>query len=167
MNGARRSPRRRLPSAQRALAAMKMLIVGATLMLLNACSREAPDSPFARDGAAAAAIVTTLSKTRTPTVVLPPFANLRAAGCGVDRRSLRILPALFFAWANLQRMDRRRGPCVGPVPCRRRTATGFLVQGGRSRVISHARRYGSTVALSYRKRRLFRPEILEWQPVYA
>ena len=45
------------------LVALKMLIVGATLMLLNAgMRREGVDSPFARDGAAAAAIVTTLSQ---------------------------------------------------------------------------------------------------------
>ena len=90
------------------LVALKMLIVGATLMLLNGVMRrEGVGSPFARDGAAPAAIVTTLSQAhhvRPQLFSLLLFAILLSCLMAARRgsqRSLWVLPPLFAAWANL------------------------------------------------------------------
>jgi hypothetical protein len=90
------------------LVALKMLIVGATLLLLNAVlRREGVDSPWARDGAAAVAIVTTLLQAhhvRPQLFSLLLFAILLSCLLAARRgsqRSLWILPPLFAAWANL------------------------------------------------------------------
>ena len=163
------------------LVALKMLIVGATLMLLNAVlRREGVDSPFARDGAAAAAIVITLSQAhhvRPQLFSLLLFAILlwclMAARRG-SQRSLWLLPPLFAAWANLHGGWIVGGgvlalwTCALLVTGERQRAFWCAAAGAASLIATLATPYGfglwgflqETVGFS-------RPEILEWQPVYA
>ena len=163
------------------LVALKMLIVGATLMLLNAVlRREGVDSPFARDGAAAAAIITTLSQAhhvRPQLFSLLLFAILLSCLMAARRgspRSLWMLPPLFAAWANLHGGWIVGGgvlvlwTCALLVTGERQRALWCAAAAGASLIATLATPYGfglwrflqETVGFS-------RPEILEWQPVYA
>ena len=158
-----------------------MLIVGATLLLLNvALRREGVDSPFARDGAAAAAIVTTLSQAhhvRPQLFSLLLFAILLSCLMAARRgsqRSLWILPPLFAAWANLHGGWIVGGAVLALWTCallvtgERQRAFWCAAAGVASLIATLATPYGfglwrflqETVGFS-------RPDILEWLPVYA
>ena len=164
------------------LVALKMLIVGATLLLLNAVlRREGVDSPFARDGAAAAAIVITLSQAhhvRPQLFSLLLFAILLSCLMAARRgsqRSLWLLPAAVLprgrtctadgSWAAV---SLRSGPAPSSMTGERQRAFWCAAAGAVSLIATLATPYGfglwrflqETVGFS-------RPEILEWQPVYA
>mgnify|MGYP003694044287 CR=1 FL=1 len=145
-------------------------IVGATLLLLNArAAAKAVDSPFARDGAAAAAIVTTLSQAHhvrpqlfSPLLFAILLSCLMAARRG-SQRSLWILPPLFAAWANLHGGWIVGGGVLALLDLRPprggRTATGF--SGVRRLEPRHSsprspRRMGSDSGAFCRKRSAFR-----------
>jgi hypothetical protein len=163
------------------LVALKLLIVGSVLWLLNATLRnEGIRSGVARDVTAGIAIVITLSQAhhvRPQLFSLLSFSVvmscLLAAGRGAQRWLL-VLPVLFAAWANLH-----GGWIVGGAVIvlwtsallmsgERRQALALMATGALSAAATLATPYGvglwrfllETVGFS-------RPEISEWQPVYV
>ena len=161
------------------LVSLKLVIVGAVLLLLNATLRnEGVRSGFARDGVAGIAIVITLAQAhhvRPQLFSLLCFSILITCLLALSRgarRWLLVLPALFAAWANLH-----GGWIVGGAVVvlwtaallmsgERRQAFALMATGALSAVATLATPYGfgmwqflgETVGFS-------RPEISEWQPV--
>ena len=163
------------------LVVMKLLLVGAMLLLLDrTLQSEDVQSPFARDLTAGAAILVTLSQAhhvRPQLFSLLLFATvlwcLIAAGRGL-LRSLYVLPPVFAAWANLH-----GGWIVGGAVVaiwtmalfagrKYRAGTACLVAGAVSFLATLMTPYGLTLwRFLYDTVGFDRPEIMEWQPVYA
>lgn len=159
---------------------LKLVIVGAMLLLLDAALRkEGVDSAFARDVTAGATIFTTLSQAhhvRPQLFSLLLFAVLLSCLLAARRGSQRwllVLPPLFAAWANLH-----GGWIVGGavlalwtaallVTNERQLAPASATAGAVSLLATLATPYGATLWRFLRETvGLSRPEITEWQPVY-
>jgi hypothetical protein len=163
------------------LVGLKLLIVGSVLWLLNATLRiEGVRSGFARDVTAGIAIVITLAQAhhvRPQLFSLLAFSALLACLLAVRRgaqRWLLVVPALFAAWANLH-----GGWIVGGgvvvlwtaallISGERREAFYWMATGAVSGAATLATPYGLGLWQFLRETVGFsRPEIIEWQPVYA
>jgi hypothetical protein len=163
------------------LVSLKLLIIGSVLWLLNATLRqEGVHSGFVRDVTAGIAIVITLSQAhhvRPQLFSLLCFSALLSCLLAVRRGSPRWLlglPVLFGAWANLHGGWIVGGGVVALwaasllISGERQQAIRLVAAGGLSLAATLATPYGlglwrflqETVGFS-------RPEIIEWQPVYA
>ena len=163
------------------LVVMKLLLVCPILLLLNRTLRlDGVRSPFARDVAAGAAILMTLSQAhhvRPQLFSLLLFATVLGCLLAVGRGSLRslfLLPPAFAAWANLH-----GGWIVGGgviaiwtavLFLRRqyRPAIACLAAGILSLLATLLTPYGMTLwSFLHDTVGFGRPEIMEWQPVYV
>jgi len=160
---------------------LKLLIIGAVLWLLNASLRqEGVDSGFARDVTAGIAIVITLSQAhhvRPQLFSLLCFSALLSCLLAVRRGSahwLFGLPVLFAGWANLHGGWIVGGAVVALwtvaliMSGERRQGLRLLAAGAASLAATLATPYGFGLWEFLRETVGFsRPEIIEWQPVYA
>jgi len=163
------------------LVSLKLLIIGSVLLLLNSTLRnEGVRSGFARDLTAGIAIVITLSQAhhvRPQLFSLLSFSALMTCLLAVRRgaeRWLLVLPVLFAAWANLH-----GGWIVGGavvvlwtaallISGERRQALHVLGTGALSAAATLVTPFGFELWRFLRETVGFsRPEIIEWQPVYA
>ena len=163
------------------LVALKLLIVGSVLWLLNATLRkEGIQSGFARDVTAGIAVVITLSQAHhvRPQLFSLLFFSvvmscLLAASRGAQRWLL-VLPVLFAAWANLH-----GGWIVGGgvivlwtaallISGERRLALGVAGTGALCAAATLVTPYGFGLWQFLRETVGFsRPDIIEWQPIYV